>query len=111
MNLSVIRQYWLYFLQKAQNRTPSCPMLVSSLPLSVHSDPIGQACRVCVTDIANRDLGFYLLSGETSYHQISWSLQAASLDALMILSLCNLTGISGALLPRYLPNFMAIGNV
>ena len=56
MNLSVIRQYWLYFLQKAQNRTPSCPMLVSSLPLSVHSDPMGQACRVCVTDIANRDV-------------------------------------------------------
>ena len=32
-----------------------------------------------------------ILSGKTSYHQISWSLEAARLDAIMIVSLWNLT--------------------
>ena len=44
-------------------------------------------------------LGLYSLRGKTSYHQISWSLEAARLDVIMIVSLRNLTGISVALLP------------
>ena len=44
-----------------------------------------------------RALGIYSLSGETSYRQISWSLETAKLGVIMIVSLWNLTGIgSGA---------------
>ena len=56
-------------------------------------------------------LGLYSLSGKTSYRQISWSLEAARLDVAMVVSLWNLTGTSAAALPRYLPNFRAIGKV
>ena len=55
--------------------------------------------------------GLYSLSGKTSYRQISWSLEVARLDVAMVVSLWNLTGTSAALLPRYLPNFRAIGKV
>ena len=54
-------------------------------------------------------LGLYSLSCKTSYRQISWSLEAARLDVAMVVSLWNLTGTSAAALPRYLPNFRAIG--
>ena len=56
-------------------------------------------------------LGLYSLSGKTSYRQIWWSLEAARLDAAMVVSFWNLTGTSAAALPRYLPNFRAIGKV
>ena len=52
--------------------------------------------------------GLYSLSDKTSYRQISWSLEAARLGFIMIVSLWNLTGISAALLPRCLLNFRAI---
>ena len=55
--------------------------------------------------------GLYSLSSKTSYRQISWSLEAARLDVLMIVSLLNLAGISATLLPRCLSNFGAIGEV
>ena len=55
--------------------------------------------------------GLYSLSGKTSYRQISWSLEAARLDVVMVVSLWNLTGTSAAALPRYLPNVRAIGKV
>ena len=55
-------------------------------------------------------LGLYSLCGKTSYHQTSWSLEAARLGVIMIVAIWNLTGIS-ALLPRYLANFRAIGKV
>ena len=38
-------------------------------------------------------------------------LEAARLDVAMVVSLWNLTGTSAAALPRYLPNFRAIGKV
>ena len=41
-------------------------------------------------------LGLYSLSGKTSYRQISWSLEAARLGVIMIVSLWNLTGILDA---------------
>ena len=53
--------------------------------------------------------GLYSLSGKTSCRQISWSLEAARLGVIMIVSLWNLTGIPAALLPRCLLNFRAIG--
>ena len=56
-------------------------------------------------------LGLYSLSGKTSYRQISWSLEAARLSVIMIVSHWNLTGISAALLPRCLSNFRAIEKV
>ena len=55
--------------------------------------------------------GLYSLSGKTSYSQISWSLEVARLDVAMAVSLWNLTGTLAAALPRYLPNFRAIGKV
>ena len=42
---------------------------------------------------------------------ISWILEAASFDSIMILSLQNLAGILAALLPSYPSKFRAIGNV
>ena len=56
-------------------------------------------------------LGLYSLSGKTSYRQISWSLESARIDVAIIVSLWYLTGISAALLPRWLLNFGAIGKV
>ena len=57
------------------------------------------------------DVGRWLI--QTSYRQISWSLEAARLDDIMIVSLWNLTGISTAIamLSRCLSNFRAIGRV
>ena len=56
-------------------------------------------------------LGLYSLSGKTSYRQISWSLEAARLCVIMIVSHWNLTGISAALLPSCLSNCRAIEKV
>ena len=53
----------------------------------------------------------YLLSGRRSHRNISWSLEAARLDVLMIVSRWNATSISAALLPMYLSNFRTIGKV
>ena len=60
-------------------------------------------------DAKHQDL--YSLSCKTSYRQISWSLEAMRLGVIMIVSLWNLTGISAALLPRWLSKFRAIGEV
>ena len=57
------------------------------------------------------NLGFYSLSGQTSYCQISWRHDPARLDVIMIVSLWNLSGILAALLPSCLANFRAIGKV
>ena len=47
--------------------------------------------------VTTRALGIYSLRGETSYRQISRSLETASLGVVMIVSLWKLTGIgSGA---------------
>ena len=72
--------------------------------------------RQCVSKLGHHwsrycQLGLYSLSGKTSYRQISWSLEAARLDVAMVVSLWNLTSTSAAALPRYLPNFRAIGKV
>ena len=53
-------------------------------------------------------LGLYSLSGKTSYHKISWSLEAARFGFKLFQSLWNLAGTSAALLPRCLSNFRAI---
>ena len=52
--------------------------------------------------------GLFSLIVKTSYRQISWTLEAARLDVVMVVSLWNLTGILAALLPRCLSNFRAI---
>ena len=53
----------------------------------------------------------YSLSGRTSYHKMSWSLEAARLNFIMIVLFWNLTVTSAAALPRCLSNFKAIGKV
>ena len=55
------------------------------------------------------DLGLYSLSDKTSCRQITWSLEAARLGVIMVVSLWNLTGTSAAALS--LSNFRAIGKV
>ena len=55
--------------------------------------------------------GFYSLSGKMSYHMISWSLEAARLDVIIIASLWNSTGISAVLLQRCLSNCGVIWKV
>ena len=62
-------------------------------------------------DHTNPIQGLCSLSGKTSCRQIPWNLEAARLDVRIITSHWNLTGISTALLPRWLSNFSAIGNV
>ena len=52
--------------------------------------------------------GLYSLSGKTSYHKISWSLEAARFGSKLFQSLWNLAGTSAALLPRCLSNFRAM---
>ena len=57
------------------------------------------------------NLDFYSLSGKTSYRNISRSLEAARFNAVIIVSLWNLTGILAALLSRYLSNFRTFEKV
>ena len=56
-------------------------------------------------------MGLYSLSGKTSYRRISWNIEAAKLDVIMIVSLWYLTDIFAALLLRCLIHFKAIGKV
>ena len=55
-----------------------------------------------------RNQGLYSPSGWTSCSKISWSLEAATLDVIMIVSLWDLAGISTALLSRCLSNLRLI---
>ena len=50
-------------------------------------------------------------SHKTSYRKIPQSLQGARSGVKMLVLLWNLAGISAAVLPRYLPNFRAIGKI
>ena len=65
--------------------------------------------KYCLCQPAVHLQGLYSVSGKTSYRKISWSLEAARLNVMMLLSLWNLTGISVALLARCLPNLRTIG--
>ena len=62
-------------------------------------------------DLWGQKLGLYSLCGKTTPHQISWSLEIARLDAIVVASLWNLTGISATLFLRCLSNFRVIANV
>ena len=55
--------------------------------------------------------GLYSLSGTAYYWQISGTFGAARSDAIMVILLWHLPGISEAALPRCLSNFKAIGKV
>ena len=55
--------------------------------------------------------GLYSLSGTAYYWQISGTFGAARSDAIMVILLWHLPGISAAALPRCLSNFKAIGKV
>ena len=54
--------------------------------------------------LVERVPGLFSLRGKTSYRKISWSLKAARLDVIMIVSFWKFPGIS----PRCLSNFRAI---
>ena len=66
--------------------------------------PISQVCWWAIFPL----LSLYSLSRRTSYHKISWSLEAAIFGYLLFRWLCNLTGTSAAPLPRCLLNCRAI---
>ena len=55
--------------------------------------------------------GLYSLGGKTSYRQMSWSLEAARLDVIVIVSFWKLTGISAAVLTTCMSNCRAIGDI
>ena len=57
------------------------------------------------------DIKTSILSGKTSYRQISWSFEAKRSEVLMSVSLWSLTGISASLLPMCQSKFTAIGKV
>ena len=61
-----------------------------SVPLMWHRS----ASQICKLTLPLQ--GFYSLSGKTSYRKISWSLGAARLRVIMMVSLWNLTGILAA---------------
>ena len=79
--------------------------------LAIHDHASVTAVWDSNTTDQQHDLGLYSLSGKTSYRQISWSLEAARLCVIMIVSHWNLTGISAALLPSCLSNCRAIEKV
>ena len=53
----------------------------------------------------------FSLSGKMSYHLVSWGLEVARLDVVMIVSLWYLRGVSTTPMPRYLSNSRVIGKV
>ena len=55
-----------------------------------------------------RSQGLYSLSGKTSHHKISWSLESARFMFRLSQLLLHWTGTSATALPRYLSNFRAI---
>ena len=57
------------------------------------------------------NLGLYSQNGKTSYRQILRSLEAASLDVVLVVSLSNVLGISAAVFPMCLSNYRTIGNL
>ena len=73
---------------------------------TVVKSPRGQWVNIVICN-----LGLYSLSSKMTHLQILWSLEAARLDNVMIVSFRNLTGISAAALPRCLSNIRAIGKV
>ena len=104
----------------------SCEHILCDLFLKIHHDfSIGTGAIVWLhtdSEVAPKDIcqmfrmlsplqGLYSLSGKTSYHQISWSLEAARLDVARVVSFWDLPGIWAALLPKCLSNFRAIGKV
>ena len=68
---------------------------------------IKSSADMAVIWLGNNIQGIYSLSGRTSYRNTSWSLQVT----IMVVSLWNSTGISTALLLRWLSNFRVIGKV
>ena len=58
----------------------------------------------------NQSFELLLLSSKTSYHQISWRLEAATRIVVKVpVMLLNLTDIMGTPLQTYLPNCISIG--
>ena len=82
--LSFATQFSLYI--------PPCGFKYSSAP---YMEPHTQYSTLFIQ-------GLYSLSVKTSYRHISWSLEAARLDVIMVVSLWHLTDISAALLPMCL---------
>ena len=96
------------FSPGAINTTPLNPPGLASETSKEIKPPYKETSFIEIYHMSLRALS---LSGRASYHKISWSLEALWLDVIIKITLCNLTGISAALLPRCLPNLRAIGKV
>ena len=64
-----------------------------------------------VNVVAPEVLRLYSLRWRTSHRTISWNLDTVRLNLMIIVSLCNRTGVSATLLPRCLSNCRAIAKV
>ena len=71
LNKWLSKQWWCWWVE-----TPSRPLW----------------CHCNISQMVEY-LDLYSLCRKTPYHQISWNLEAARLDVIMIVSLWNLTGI------------------
>ena len=85
---------WLYFVLFC------CVTETVDLSISYRIASVTSRWFCTLFSIGETTLGFYSLSGKTSFHQISWSLEAAWLGIIIIAPRWNLTGSSAALLPR-----------
>ena len=105
-------EFWnLIFVFGNKKYKKFCTMTVSR---SYHSDCfrlIIIGAFIPIVSSSHEIPGLYSLNDQTSYRQISRSLEAPRLDVIMIVSLWNLTCTSAALLPMCLSNFRAIGKV
>ena len=112
------RHFWRYiFVNKRQDKWKvQAPDMKSSEFWQIFCWML--FCEVPLQLVSNRRLatpltihGLYSQSGRTSYHKISWCLQAARLYVIMIIPFWNFTGITAALLPRCLSDLRVIGKV
>ena len=122
-----LRYYYFQFTARFNNRITYCyenkkkkilpEITTNNFPEEIHNASImspGNTYRSVMLGIKSDMmgpfslLGLYSLSGGTSYHKISWSLEAAWFGFRLFQSLWNLAGTSAAALPKCLPNVRAI---
>ena len=85
--------------------------LTTNMTVLLNRGNTGPICHAVIMIWTYFTTGLYSLSWRSSYRKISWSLEAARSDVIMIFSFCNSAGISAALLPRCLSNFRMIAKV
>ena len=113
VSLCFIKFWNIVTLYSCSDERPSCGSVVYIIkcwdPIQCHqrqSTP-REVCLVWRTS----KVPLFATSGRTSYRKISWSLEAARSNAIMVSSFWDLTDISAALLPSCLTKFTVIYKV